>query len=77
MGLELLPTKAARLARAREAYEQGLYGRLEYRWMLETIEEVGDARLDDRPNAGKQTKGRPTAQAAVHTSADDRQRGRL
>lgn len=46
MGLEELPTKAARLARAQEVYEQGLYGRLEYQWMLDVIEEVGDARLD-------------------------------
>lgn len=46
MGLEELPTKAARLARTQEVYEQGLYGRLEYQWMLDVIEEVGDARLD-------------------------------
>jgi hypothetical protein len=46
MGLEELPTKAARLARAREVHEQGLYGRLEYQWMVEVIEEVGDAQLD-------------------------------
>jgi hypothetical protein len=44
MGLEQLPDKTARLARAKEVYEQGLYGRLEYEWMLEVIEEVGDAR---------------------------------
>ncbi len=47
MGLEELPTKAARLARAQEVYEQGLYGLIEYQWMLDAIEEVGDARLDD------------------------------
>jgi len=49
MGLEELPTKAARLARAQEVYAQGLYGRLEYQWMLEAIEEVGDARLGNPP----------------------------
>jgi hypothetical protein len=46
MGLEQLPTKDARLARAHEVYAEGLYGRLEFQWMLEIIEEVGDARLD-------------------------------
>ena len=38
-----------RLARVQEVYAQGLYGRLEYQWMLEAIEEVGDARLGDPP----------------------------
>lgn len=50
-GLEELPTKTARLARVEEDYAQGLYGRLEYQWMLEVVEEVGDARLDGPPAA--------------------------
>lgn len=56
MGLEQLPNKTARLAKAKEVYYQGLYGRLEYEWMLQVIEEVGDARLDDRPaSSGTET----------------------
>ena len=51
MGLEQLPNKTARLERAKEVYEQGLYGRLEYEWMLQVIEEVGDARVDARPSS--------------------------
>ena len=54
MGLELLPSKSARLERANEVYEQGLYGRLEYEWMLQVIEEVGDARLDRPPSSSGQ-----------------------
>ena len=54
MGLEQLPNKTARLERAKEVYEQWLYGRLEYEWMLQVIEEVGDARPDDRPGSSAQ-----------------------
>jgi hypothetical protein len=54
MGLEQFPNKTARLERAKEVHEQGLYGRLEYEWMLQVIEEVGDARPDDRPGSSAQ-----------------------
>ena len=57
MGLEHLPNKAARLAQAKEVYDQGLYGHLEYEWMLQVIEEVGDARPDERPGSSDTETG--------------------
>jgi hypothetical protein len=56
-GLEQFPNKTTRLERAKEVFEQGLYGRLEYEWMLQVIEEVGDTRPDDRPASSGQETG--------------------